>query len=166
MANGSTRCPTTPGRTSPRPSTARRCGCSSTALQAASAAYSGALTVSSGDLFVGGNSIWGEWFDGLIDEVRVYDHALTAAEIQADMARPGRPGRRRRRTDADPERREPPDAGAGGSWTAPVDWPLVAVHASMLSNGKVAMWDAFGAAMGSERIWDPETGRSSRRLRA
>jgi len=32
------------------------------------------------------------------------------------------------------------------------------VHASMLSNGKVAMWDAFGAAMGSEKIWDPVTG--------
>ena len=44
-----------------------------------------------------------------------------------------------------------------GSWTEPADWPLVAVHASMLSNGKVAVWDAFDAAVGSERIWDPET---------
>ena len=29
-----------------------------------------------------------EWFAGLIDEVRVYNKALTAAEIQADMAKP------------------------------------------------------------------------------
>ena len=29
-----------------------------------------------------------EWFAGLIDEVRLYNKALTAAEIQADMAKP------------------------------------------------------------------------------
>ena len=34
---------------------------------------------------IGGNSIWGEWFNGLIDEVRVYNRALSAAEIQTDM---------------------------------------------------------------------------------
>ena len=27
---------------------------------------------------MGGNAIWGEWFGGLIDEVRVYNRALTA----------------------------------------------------------------------------------------
>ena len=27
----------------------------------------------------------------------------------------------------------------------------------MLSDGKVAIWDAFGAAVGSERIWNPAT---------
>ena len=37
---------------------------------------------------MGGNAIWGEWFQGLIDEVRVYNRALSAGEIQADMARP------------------------------------------------------------------------------
>ena len=36
-------------------------------------------------LKIGGNSIWGECFDGLIDEVRIYNRALTATEIQADM---------------------------------------------------------------------------------
>ena len=30
----------------------------------------------------------GEWFAGLIDEVRLYNSALTAAEIQTDMTRP------------------------------------------------------------------------------
>ena len=36
-------------------------------------------------LKIGGNAIWGEWFNGLIDEVRVYNRALSAAEIQTDM---------------------------------------------------------------------------------
>ena len=30
-------------------------------------------------------AIWGEWFQGDIDEVRIYNRALTATEIQADM---------------------------------------------------------------------------------
>ena len=34
---------------------------------------------------IGGNAIWGEWFQGDIDEVRIYNRALTATEIQADM---------------------------------------------------------------------------------
>ena len=36
---------------------------------------------------IGGNAIWGEWFSGLIDEVRLYNRALTLAEIQGDMTR-------------------------------------------------------------------------------
>jgi hypothetical protein len=39
-------------------------------------------------LRIGGNTIWSEWFSGLIDEVRVYNRALTGAEIQADMSTP------------------------------------------------------------------------------
>jgi len=30
----------------------------------------------------------GGFFDGVIDDVRIYDRALTAAQIQADMAAP------------------------------------------------------------------------------
>ena len=56
-----------------------------------------------------------------------------------------------------PQGQPGPTPDTVGSWTAPKSWPLVAVHASMLSNGKVALWDGFGAAMGSERIWDPAT---------
>ncbi|HEY6889952.1 MAG TPA: LamG-like jellyroll fold domain-containing protein, partial [Solirubrobacter sp.] len=134
-----------------------------------STAYTGTITVSNGDFFIGGNSVWGEWFDGLIDEVRVYDHALTTAEIQADMATAVGNGATPTPTPtatptvtftptATPTPTPPPDAATKGTWTPPVDWPLVAVHMSMLSNGKVAMWDAFGAALGSEKIWDPATG--------
>ena len=41
----------------------------------------GTLVTSTGALRIGGNTIWGEWFTGTIDDVRVYDRALTAAEI-------------------------------------------------------------------------------------
>ena len=36
-------------------------------------------------LRIGGTSIWGEYFRGLIDEVRIYNRALNATEIANDM---------------------------------------------------------------------------------
>jgi hypothetical protein len=39
-------------------------------------------------LRIGGNSVWGEYFKGLIDEVRIYNQALTASQIQADLSTP------------------------------------------------------------------------------
>ncbi len=110
---------------------------------------SGPLIPGNGPLSIGGNTIYGEWFKGLIDEVRVYDRALSASQIQADMAAPvGAPA------SSAPGR----PASEVGSWTPPQNWPLVAVHASMLSDGKVVSWDAFSAAPQSEHVWDPETG--------
>jgi chitodextrinase len=50
-------------------------------------ATAGSIAVSTGELWVGGNNIWGEWFTGLIDEIRVYNRALTAAEVTTDMNR-------------------------------------------------------------------------------
>lgn len=47
----------------------------------------GAMGASTGALRVGGNTVWAEWFKGLIDEVRVYDRALSGPEIQADSTR-------------------------------------------------------------------------------
>ena len=55
-------------------------------VQVASRAQSGAIKVSAGPLRIGGDSVWGDYFQGLIDEVRVYNRALSASEIQADMA--------------------------------------------------------------------------------
>ena len=55
---------------------------------AASTSVSGSMAASTGVLRIGGNSIWGEWFAGLIDEVRVYNRALSAGEIQQDMQLP------------------------------------------------------------------------------
>jgi hypothetical protein len=53
-----------------------------------SAPASGSITSSTGALRIGGNAVWNEWFAGLIDEVRIYNRALTAAEIQTDMQNP------------------------------------------------------------------------------
>jgi methionine-rich copper-binding protein CopC len=48
----------------------------------------GALTTSTGALRIGGNSIYGDYFNGLIDEVRVYNRALNPGEIVSDMSTP------------------------------------------------------------------------------
>ena len=54
----------------------------------------------------------------------------------------------------------PPDPApdAIGSFAAPQQWPIVPVHLSLTSNGRVAAWDGFEAALNSERMWDPGTG--------
>lgn len=46
----------------------------------------GSIASATRPLRIGGNTIWGEYFAGLIDEVKVYNRALSAAEIAADMA--------------------------------------------------------------------------------
>jgi len=56
--------------------------------QVSSLAATGTITTSTSPLRIGGNAIWSEWFSGLIDEVRIYNRALTAAQIQQDMATP------------------------------------------------------------------------------
>jgi hypothetical protein len=53
--------------------------------QVGTRAVSGAMVTSTGVLRIGGNSLWGEFFAGRIDEVRIYNRALTAAQIQSDM---------------------------------------------------------------------------------
>jgi hypothetical protein len=55
---------------------------------ATSRATVGALQTTTSPLWIGGNSPWGEYFQGLIDDVRVYDRALSQADIQTDMGRP------------------------------------------------------------------------------
>ena len=54
--------------------------------QVASTAHTGAIATSNNPLQIGGDSIYGQFFAGLIDEVRVYNVALTAAQIQTDQA--------------------------------------------------------------------------------
>ncbi|MEQ1545765.1 LamG-like jellyroll fold domain-containing protein [Methyloglobulus sp.] len=44
----------------------------------------GLIKQSNGVLRIGGNSIWGEYFNGLIDEVKIYNRGLSLAEIQQD----------------------------------------------------------------------------------
>jgi hypothetical protein len=54
-------------------------------VQVASRSQTGAITTSTGALRIGGNSMWGEYFQGRIDEVRVYSRVLAQTEIQTDM---------------------------------------------------------------------------------
>ncbi|MGH7500075.1 MAG: galactose oxidase-like domain-containing protein [Gemmatimonadales bacterium] len=42
-----------------------------------------------------------------------------------------------------------------GQWTVPFNWPVVALHVSLLPNGKVL---SFGHA-GTPQVWDPATGK-------
>ena len=51
-------------------------------------AMSGPVTVSNGPLRIGGNSVWAEFFRGIIDEVRIYNRALSGVEIGTDMITP------------------------------------------------------------------------------
>jgi len=60
-------------------------------VQAGSRAQTGAAAVSASPLRIGGNGIWGDVFAGRIDEVRIYNRALSQAEIQGDMSRPVTP---------------------------------------------------------------------------
>jgi chitodextrinase len=57
-------------------------------VQVASRAATGAIQTVANPLWIGGNSPYGEYFQGLIDEVRVYNRALTVTEIQTDMNTP------------------------------------------------------------------------------
>ena len=50
-----------------------------------SQAVSGPIATSTGPLRIGGNSIWDQYFEGRIDEVRIYNRALSESEIQVDM---------------------------------------------------------------------------------
>ena len=57
-------------------------------VQVSSLAVTGSIVVAPGALRIGGDSVWGEYFKGLVDEVRIYNRALTATEIQTDMNTP------------------------------------------------------------------------------
>jgi hypothetical protein len=54
-----------------------------------------------------------------------------------------------------------------GSWSAPVDWPVVGVHVALLPNGKVLAYDSVGDHATESypvhdhtraTVWDPQTG--------
>ncbi|MBL7738170.1 MAG: hypothetical protein JNK14_03055 [Chitinophagaceae bacterium] len=58
-------------------------------VQVSSAAVTGNITVTANPLRIGGTTaLAGQYFAGLIDEVRIYNRALSQAEIQTDMNTP------------------------------------------------------------------------------
>jgi hypothetical protein len=61
--------------------------------QVSSRAATGTLQITRDPVWIGGNQPYGEYFNGAIDDVRVYARALRAGEIRADMERPVAPAR-------------------------------------------------------------------------
>jgi hypothetical protein len=55
--------------------------------QVASTSVTGTIRTTSDALSLGGSSVWGRWFAGQIDEVRLYNRALSQTEIQNGMNR-------------------------------------------------------------------------------
>ena len=53
-----------------------------------STAHTGSIATSTNPMSIGGDSIYGQYFAGLIDNVRVYNVALTATQIQTDQGNP------------------------------------------------------------------------------
>ena len=54
----------------------------------ASAATNGSILSSTSPLEIGGDHFYGQFFAGRIDEVRIYDRALSTGQIQTDMRTP------------------------------------------------------------------------------
>ncbi len=54
--------------------------------QVSSVARSGSIATSGYPLEIGGDGIYGQYFAGVIDEVRIYNRALSASEVQTDVA--------------------------------------------------------------------------------
>jgi hypothetical protein len=57
-------------------------------VQVGSKALAGSLTATSDPLKFGGNAVWSEFFEGTLDEIRVWKVARTAAQVQSDMNSP------------------------------------------------------------------------------
>jgi chitodextrinase len=56
--------------------------------QVASTPRTGTYEVNANPLWIGGNALYGENFQGRLDDLRIYARALSAAEIQTDMNTP------------------------------------------------------------------------------
>jgi Concanavalin A-like lectin/glucanases superfamily len=57
-------------------------------VNVASQAQTSSLATSSMPLQIGGDSIYGQYFTGTIDEIRIYNRALSTSEIAVDMISP------------------------------------------------------------------------------
>ncbi len=56
--------------------------------QVSSRALTGTILGTDDPLWIGGNRPYGEYFQGVIDDVRVYDRALRPSEVRAEMSTP------------------------------------------------------------------------------
>ncbi|PYN84021.1 MAG: hypothetical protein DMD96_00005 [Candidatus Rokuibacteriota bacterium] len=126
----------------------------------------GAIVTSTGALRIGGNNVWGEYFQGLVDEVRIYNRALSPAEIQTDMSTPIVGGTTSVVSNTTPSPAPAPSPGTGqgsGQVEVPVPAPapapasgLVAAYAFNEGSGQTVS-DASGnnntATLGGGVAW-------------
>ena len=87
-STGLPRCPSTPGRHLAATYDRANIRLYVNGVQVASRAQTAPIAVSTGKLYIGGDATFGQNFQGLIDEVRIYNRALSASEIQRDMNTP------------------------------------------------------------------------------
>jgi hypothetical protein len=116
----------------------------------ASQAFTGSIVTSTGAVRIGGNSVWGEYFQGRLDEVRLYNRALSQAELQTDMntAVGGTPP---------PTDTTPPLIALTSPPAAATVFSLVSVSARASDNVAVAGVQFFldGAPLGAEATATP-----------
>jgi PKD repeat protein len=107
----------------------------------ASQKLSGSIVTSGGALRIGGNKVWGEYFQGTIDDVRIYNQALTQSAIQTDMNTAVAGGSTT--TSTTPQSvQAPPTASAGPAQTA-AEGAKVTFQGSGTGTGLSYSWD-FG----------------------
>ena len=112
--------------------------------QVASASRGGAIGTSTGAFRIGGNSVWpDEFWSGRIDEVRIYNRALSAAEIQTDMATPVAPP---------PSDTTPPTVSVTSPTSASTVYHVTTVSAAAADNVSVAQVQFFadGVSIGTD----------------
>ena len=113
----------------------------------------GSLEVNGNPVRIGGNTYGTEFFPGRIDELRIYNRALSPSEIQSDMNTPISGGS------------PPPTTPLFGSWGPVIAWPHIPISIATLADGRVLSWsstetNAFPSSteLTHSAIYDPSTG--------
>ena len=52
---------------------------------------------------------------------------------------------------------DPNDPAVVGQWSSLMDWPLVAVHSTLMPTGEVLMWDGWELPTAAAKVWNPQT---------
>ena len=119
--------------------------------QVSSVAASGSISTSTGALRIGGNNVWGEWFNGWIDEVRIYNRALSAAEIQNDMFTSVTPDT----TPPTVVSKSPSDGSAGNNVGSPVTATFSEfIRTSTLNSSTFSLKDSAGSTVPASLSFD------------
>ena len=49
------------------------------------------------------------------------------------------------------------DPASIGQWSSVMNWPLVAVHSTLLPTGEILMWDGWELPDAAAKVWNPST---------